>query len=183
MMRKKKKGNGHLVMAKGRRAKTLRERIESYTEAITFAEAGLQEEAQELIRVELAEIPKVLVVGHEDTFSRELQAYAVGFADRMGFAIVTLNVGPVQTGSSPQEPDGDMRCQQFKSRCSDGVAPFRQACGEKGIVFTHLVKFGEVAQCIRDSCQTLRRVEFVLAERESCPEEEIAGVPVFCVTS
>ena len=182
-MGKNKKADEQEVAVKSRRFKSLRERIESLTEAITFAEAGLQKEAQQLIRRELAERPKVLVVCHEGTFSEPLQAYAVGFAERMGHEIVALNVTSVQTESPGQESDQDMLFEQFKSRCSDGVAPFGLACWERGIVFTHLVKFGEVAQCIRDACQELRLVEFVLAERESCPEEDIAGIPVYCVTS
>ena len=182
-MRKKKKANEHKVTVKSHRLKSLRERIEGLTEAITFAEAGLQEEAQRLIRAELAERHKVLVVGHEDTFSKPLQAYAVGFAERMGYEIVALNVTSVQTESPGQESDQDMLCEQFRSRCEEKIGAFRQPCRESGIGFTHLVKFGEVAQCIRDSCQALRRVEFVLAERESCPKEEIVGIPIYCVTS
>lgn len=182
-MREKKKADEHEVAVKSRRLTSFREKIEGLTEAITFAEAGLQEEAQGLIRAELAERRKVLVVGHEDTFSKPLQAYAVGFAERMGYEIVALNVTSVQTESPWQESDQDMLCEQFRSRCEEKVGAFRQPCRERGIGFTHLVKFGEVAQCIRGSCEELRRVEFVLAERKSCPEEEIVGIPVYCVTS
>ena len=182
-MGKKNKFDKHKVALKSRRLKSLREKIETLTEAITLAEAGLQKEAQGLIRAELAERRKVLVVGHEDTFSKPLQSYAAGFAERMGHAIVALNVASVQTESPGQESDQDMLYEQFKSRCEEKVDAFRQLCRERGIGFAHLVKFGEVAQCIRGSCKELRRVEFVLSERKSCPKEDIAGIPVYCVTS
>ncbi|NIU83120.1 MAG: hypothetical protein GWN64_06455, partial [Candidatus Thorarchaeota archaeon] len=67
---KKKTADEKEVKVESRQGQTLRERIENYTEAITFAEAGLQEQAQEIMRAELAEAAKVLVVGHEDTFSK-----------------------------------------------------------------------------------------------------------------
>ena len=93
----KKKVDENEVEVESRQGQTMREKIESYTEAITFAEAGLQEEAQEIMRAELAEIAKVLVVGHEDTFSKPLVDYAVGFAERMGYEIVALNISPGRT--------------------------------------------------------------------------------------
>ncbi|MGD8995737.1 MAG: hypothetical protein PVH34_11010, partial [Syntrophobacterales bacterium] len=93
---KKKTVDEKEVKVESRQGQTLRERIENYTEAITFAEAGLQEQAQEIMRAEMAEATKVLVVGHEDTFSQPLVEYAVGFAERMGYEIVALNVSPVR---------------------------------------------------------------------------------------
>lgn len=178
----KKKVDEHEVEVESRQDQTLREKIESYTEAITFAEAGLQEEAQEIMRAELAEGAKVLVVGHEDTFSKPLVDYAVGFAERMGYEIIALNISPVRTESATLGPFCDMLCEEFDKKCQEGISALCESCEEKSIPFTHLVKFGEVDQCIKEAHEEMRRVEFVITEPESCPEEGRVAIPVFCLS-
>jgi len=169
------------VAVEGRKSKALREKIESYTEAITFAEAGLQEQAQAIMRAELAERAKVLVVGHEDTFSKPLVDYAAGFAERMGYEIVALNISPVRTESATLGPYCDMLCEEFDKRCQEGVGALCSSCEEKGIPFKHLVKFGEIDDCIKEAHEEMSRVEFVITEPESCPEEGRVTIPVFCM--
>jgi phosphoribosylaminoimidazole (AIR) synthetase len=180
-MLNKNKANHAEVAVESRVVDTLREKIENYTEAITFAEAGLQEHARELISAEIQEKVKVLVVGNEDTFSKPVVDYAVGFADRMGYEIVALNVSPVRTESSKLAPFCDMLCEQFKTKAEEGVTGFRQACEQKGIPFSQLIKFGEVDHCIKESHEEIRRVEFVITEPESCPAEGKVAIPVFCL--
>ena len=178
---KKKTTDEQEVKVASRQGQTLRERIENYTEAITFAEAGLQEQAQEIMRAELAQAAKVLVVGHEDTFSKPLVEYAVGFAERMGYEIVALNISPVRTESTTIGPFCDMLCEEFNNKCQEGVGTLCRTCEEKNIPFTHLVKFGEVDDCIKEAHEEIRRVEFVITEPESCPEEGRVAIPVFCL--
>ena len=178
---KKKTADDNEVAVESRKGETLREKIESYTEAVTFAEAGLQEQAQEIMRAELAEAAKVLVVGYEDTFSKPLVDYAVGFAERMGYEIVALNISHVRTESTTIGPFCDMLCEQFNNKCEEGIKTLCTLCEEKGIPFTHLVKFGEVDECIKEAHEEMRRVEFVITEPESCPEEGRVAIPVFCM--
>ena len=177
----KKKAEENEVAVESRKTETLREKIESYTEAITFAEAGLQDQAQEIIRAELAEGAKVLVVGYEDTFSKPLVDYAVGFAERMGYEIVALNISPVRTESKHIGPFCDMLCEEFNKKCKAGIETLCRLCEEKNIPFTHLVKFGEIDDCIKEAHEEMRRVEFVITEPESCPEEGRVAIPVFCM--
>lgn len=179
----KKKPDRRKVSVISRRVKNLREKIESYTEAATFAEAGLQKQAQEIIRGELAESAKVLVVGHGDVFSRDVMDYTASFAERMGYDIVAVNITEVQADCHRSGSSREYLCERFKTRCEEKVAPFEEACREKGITFSHLVRFGELHQCIQEVLGELRRVECVIAERESCPDEEKLLVPVFCLTS
>ncbi|UCF00587.1 MAG: hypothetical protein JSV14_09170, partial [Deltaproteobacteria bacterium] len=108
---RKTKGEQKEVAMKNRQAQALRRSIERQTKAIAFAEAGLHKDAQDLIRAELAEKSKVLVVGHEDTFSQPVIQYAVGLAERMGHEIVALNLSPVRTESSSLEPYCHMVCE------------------------------------------------------------------------
>lgn len=183
LMTKRKKSGEQKVAVKRRRARTWREEIESHTEAITFAEAGLGEQAQEIIRARLTERSKVLVVGHKETFSVAVSDYATEFAERMGYEIVALNVTKVAAdcprGGSAREFFHD----RFETGCRENIKPFQEACLERGITFSHLVMFGEVERCIKEACEKFRRVECVIAEAESCPEEGESAVPVFCVTT
>lgn len=174
-------GEASEVSVRNRQAKTLRERFERHSEAITFAEAGLKDYAQELMRAEKAERAKVLVLGHEDTFSRPVVDYAVGFAERMGYEIIALNAHALRTETPLPEPYCTMFREEFSSKCEKGVDAFRQACEKKGIRFTHVVEFREIDQCIKEVCERMRRVEFVITGPESCPEEGKAAIPVFCM--
>lgn len=183
LLRRKTEQAGE-VSVENRRVKTLGEKFERYTEAITFAEAGLQETAQELVAEEQAEKAKLLVVGHEDTFSKQVADYALGFAERMGYEIIALNVNPMAIQSSRLlEPYSDRLRQEFNARCEQSVGTFQHSCHEKDIPFTHLAKFGEVDECIKEVQREIRRVEFVITEPETCPEEGKVAIPVFCTVS
>ena len=74
-----------------------------------------------------------------------------------------------------------MLCEEFDKRCQEGVGTLCRLCEEKGIPFTHLVKFGEIDDCIKEAHEEMRRVEFVITEPESCPEEGRVAIPVFCM--
>lgn len=178
---KKREEKGAAV--EDRKSSTLAERLDSHMEAVTFAEAGLHEPAEDIIRADMAEKAKILVVGKENTFSKPVIDYAVGFAERMGYEILAMNVGPVPRDSSETLGSySDLICEQFKARCNDSVEAFRKACEENEISFKHIVKFGQVDDCIKEAHGEIKRVEFVITEPESCPEEGRVAIPVFCMT-
>lgn len=152
---------------------TLRERIEKYTEAITFAEAGISDEAKELITGKKA---KVIVVGNECSFSETVQNYALSFAERLDYDIVALNVGLIESSLNC-----DSICEQFKAKCLESVESFKKKCKEKNIEFTHVVKFGKIDNCIGEVNNEFEKIEFVITE----PKEKIGDksiIPVFVVT-
>jgi len=173
------------VSVENRKAKTLGEKFDSYMEAITFAEAGLHDTARELVATEEMEKAKVLVVSNDDTFSKPVIDYAVGLAERMGYEILALNVNnpPPANFSKVLGSQGDrLLYEAFKSKCEEGVATFRTPCQEKGIDFTHLVKLGDVDRCMKEVHEEVRRVDFVITEPESCPEDGRVPIPVFCLS-
>jgi hypothetical protein len=184
---KRSKKNEDDVAVESRKVKTLTEKFDSYTEAITFAEAGLPETARELIGAQEVEKAKVLVVGNGDTFGKPVIDYTVGLAERMGFQIVALNVNPPPAHfSKVLGSHGDrLLYEAFKSKCEQAIAGFRAACEEKGIPLTHLVRLGDVDECVKEVHQEVRRVEFVITEPESYPEPEHGrvAIPVFCMAS
>ena len=149
----------------------LRERIETYTEAITFAEAGIDVEIKEVIK----EKAKVVVVGNECTFSYPLQDYALKFAERLEYNIIALNVGPIERLESV---DCDFLCEQFKKKCHESIEQFKKKCERQKIGFTHVVKFGKLDKCISEVGNEFGKVEFVLTE----PEKEDGIIPVFTIS-
>jgi hypothetical protein len=179
------KRNKDDVSVENRKAKTLGEKFDSYTEAITFAEAGLHETARELMAAEEVEKAKVLVVGNGDSFGNPVVDYTVGLAERMGYEIIALNVNPPPAHFSTVlgSHGGRLLYEAFKSKCEQGVAKFRTTCQEKGLAFTHLVKLGDVDRCIKEVHEEVRRVEFVITEPESYPEHGRVAIPVFCMGS
>lgn len=181
------KRNKDDVSIENRKAKTLGEKFDSYTEAITFAEAGLHETARELIAAEEVEKAKVLVVGNGDSFGNPVVDYTVGLAERMGYDIIALNVNPPPAHfSKVLGSHGDrLLYEAFKSKCEQGVVAFRAACQDKGVALTHLVKLGDVDACVKQVHEEVRRVEFVITEPESYPEAEHGrvAIPVFCMAS
>jgi len=71
-------------------------KMDSYQEAITFAEAGEPEYAREFSRDEVRKSSDILlVVGQESSFSQEIIDYALEMAKRMSYEIVALNTAPL----------------------------------------------------------------------------------------
>ncbi len=130
---------------------------------------------------------KILVVGKEEIFSRPVVDYALGFAERMGYEIVALNILPLPTDSPKLAPYCSLIREDFKNKCEESVAQFYKACKEKGIGFQHMMKTGDPEQCIKESHMEIDQIEFVICDPEVCPsigeEVEEGVIPVFCLAN
>ena len=166
---------------------TLTERFHKTMEAITFAEAGAPQAAQQIIEEYEAEPRKVLVVGKEEIFSKHVMDYALGFAERMGYEIVALNILPLPTDSPKLAPYYSLISDDFKNKCEESVSNFYNACKERGIGFQHVVKIGDPEQCIKETHREIKRIEFVICNPDLCPsmadEVEEGIIPVFCLAN
>jgi hypothetical protein len=157
------------------------ERLEQYAEAAAYAEAGLQDLAQDLVRSGLHEKPKVLVVGNEESFSKPLVEYAVGFAKRMDYAIVAMNCVPFgHEAPKVLSPYQEQLCREFESRAAQGAEVLACRAAEQGVDFQHVVMFGSPDRCIRELHHRTRRVEFVVTEPETSGQNGLeSAIPVF----
>ena len=72
-------------------------KMEKYQEAITFAQAGESEYAVDTMAEQIEEQAptKLLVMGRESTFSKEIIDYALEMAQRMSYDILALNTAPL----------------------------------------------------------------------------------------
>ncbi len=178
---KKKKG------VEAEKKSTLTEQFDKAMEAITFAEAGSPQVAKEILEQYEAEPRKVLVVGKEEFFSKAVMDYALGFADRMGYEIVALNILPLPTDSPKLAPYCSLINEEFKSKCEESISYFRKEAEARGIPFHHIIKTGDPEECIKETHREIKRIEFVICEPELCStmaeEVEEGIIPVFCLAN
>jgi len=179
----RKKIGDNRVTISGRKRLDIARRLERYAEAAALAEAGLQDAAQEIIRHEIQERPKILVVGSEDGFSSPLIDYAVGLAKRMKCEIVALNWADIATEALEQQsPYRRELLNEFSARAAKAVEPLTSRAAEEGVPMRHVVKLGGLSTCVRELEREISRLNFVLTESE--PTRELGletSIPVFCI--
>ena len=154
----------------GSRLRKFTGRMDQYQEAITFAEAGQSEHAQELFLPE-AQAEKIaanlLVVGRESTFSREIVDYALEMAQRMSYEILALNTVPLSCETFKLFSLSSNRlCREFQEISEDNVRVFREAAEKIDIPFSHVVKFIEPDEALEEMKREFRDIEFVISEAE-----------------
>jgi len=156
-------------------AKRLTGKMDQYHEAITFAEAGQQEHAQRLLQEKEVEErpPKLLVMGRESTFSREVIDYALEMAQRMSYEILALNTAPLSCETFTIFSSSQKKlCQDFKTLAEENVKAFQEEATRIGIPFAHVVKFSEPDEALEEMKREYNDIEFVVSEAE---EEQIAN--------
>ena len=144
-------------------------KVDQYQEAITFAEAGESEHAREVLQVqpESTETAKLLVVGQEGTFSREMIDYALDMAKRMSYEIVALNTAPFSCGTIQLfSSSRDQLCSDFQELSTKNADIFQKEAAREGISFSHVIKFSEIDEAIDSVCKELGEVAFVVSESQ-----------------
>lgn len=150
-------------------------KVDDYQEAITFAEAGEQEYARELIKEpEVEEKPaRLLVVGKESDFSREIIDYALEMAQRMSYEIIALNTAPLSCDTFKLfSSSRDKVCQEFEEISEKNFSVFQEEAAKNSISLTHVVKFIETDDAIEDIRKELGDIDFVVSDYE---EEGVAS--------
>jgi len=154
----------------GSRVRKLTGRMDQYQEAITFAEAGQSGHARELFQTEAqAEkiAAKLLVVGHESTFSRKIIDYALEMAQRMSYEILALNAVSLSCETFKLfSLSSNKLCREFQEISEDNVRVFREAAEKIDIPFSHVVKFIEPDEALEEMKREFRDIEFVISEAE-----------------
>ncbi len=151
------------------RIRRLTGKMGQYQEAITFAEAEQPEHARELFQ-EQSEIEapaKLLVMGRESRFSREIIDYALEMSQRMTYEIIALNTAPLSCetfklfSSSHNEV-----CKEFKSISEENAREFQQAAARNGIPFQHVIMYCEIDEALGAISRDFGEVAFVVSESE-----------------
>ena len=116
---------------------------------------------------------KLLVMGHESTFSREVIDYAIDMACRMSFEIVALNSAPLSCDSFRLFSTSRSKlCQEFQSIAEKNAAMFRQEAEANGVAFSHVVKFDDPEMALASVQKEVGNIEFVISEAQQVTAED-----------
>jgi len=170
---------GHFFARLMKRAGKVGGGVEKYQEAVTFAEAGEQEHAKTLFHAD-ADVAqknagKLLVVGREGTFSREVIDYALEMAQRLSYEILALNTAAL-SGETFRLFSSSRRklSEDFRALSEKNARTFQQEAEGIGIPFAHVVKFSDKDEAIDEVSREFEHVEFVVSDTE---EERLVDRP------
>ena len=144
-------------------------KMDQYQEAITFAEAGEGSLAREALQTEpeIEVARKLVVVGRESVFSEDIIDYALEMAERMSYEIVALNTAPLSCETFKLfSSSRNQICEDFEGLSKKNVQMFQAAAEKKGIPFTHIVKFSESYEVLKELRSEIGEFEFVVSESE-----------------
>ena len=142
-------------------------KMDKYQEAITFAQAGESEYAMEAMAEQKEEQAptKLLVMGRESTFSKEIIDYALEKAQRMSYDILAFNTAPLSCETFKLfSSSRNQVCEEFKSMSEKNAGLFQEAAAEKGILFDHIVMFSEPEEALESITKEHRDIAFVVSE-------------------
>jgi hypothetical protein len=135
--------------------------------------ANAKEGQKEYSREAIADEPKVetarriLVVGRESVFSKEIIDYAIEMAERLSYEIIALNTAPLSCDTYKLFTSSRNKiCEDFKDLSKKNVNAFQEAAEKKGIPFTHVVKFSESYDVLKEIKVEIGEFEFVVSEME-----------------
>ena len=142
-------------------------KMDKYQEAITFAQAGESEYAMEtMVEQREDQTPtKLLVMGRESTFSKEIIDYALEMAQRMSYEILALNTAPLSCETFKLfSSSRNQVCEEFKSLSEKSAGLFQETAAEKGIPFNHVVMFSEPEEALESINREHKDIAFVVSE-------------------
>jgi hypothetical protein len=143
--------------------------MDRYQEAITFAEAGQINHAQQVVHEnENHQSPgKLLVVGRESIFNKEVIDYALDMAQRLSYEILALNTAPLSCETFSLLPTERSKvCREFRTLTEKNIRPFQQEAQKRAIPFKHVIKFSEKDQALAEITREFSDIEFVVSDTE-----------------
>lgn len=127
---------------------------------------------------------KILVVGRESGFGEAVLDYAMNLAERLGYDLILMNVGPGEAGGGVfHSPYRRYLQEKFKRQAKSSAGLIEPKVRRKGLSLEHLVRFGDLGQAVETLNHEKRRIEFVINASEMSEAEMAGGVtlPVFTI--
>jgi len=107
---------------------------------------------------------KLLVMGKESTFSKEIIDYVLEMAQRMSYGILALNTAPLSCETFKLfSSSHNQVCEEFKSMSKENAGLFQEAAAEKGIPFGHIVMFSEPEEALESITKEHSDIAFVVS--------------------
>lgn len=151
------------------RVRKITGRMDRYQEAIAFAEAGQISHAQQMVhKKENQQSPgKLLVVGRESIFNKEVIDYALDMAQRLSYEILALNTAPLTCETFNLLPaERSKVCQEFKTLTEKNIKYFQLEAQKRAIPFAHVIKFSAKEQALAEITREFGDIEFVVSDTE-----------------
>ncbi|SHF79227.1 hypothetical protein SAMN02745206_02668 [Desulfacinum infernum DSM 9756] len=143
----------------------VREALEACSQAVAFAEAGLESKTPSVDPREKAfEGKHVLVLGGEEGFSEEVMDYAVGFAARMGYRIAALSVFNVPLASTVDDRLYADMVLEFEGTAREAGDEFAARARDRGVALVHYIRLGNPDGAVKEICGQVGCVDFVISE-------------------
>jgi hypothetical protein len=152
-----------------KKANKVRNKMDKYQEAVAFAEAGEHEHAERLFQADVAEekVGKLLVVGREATFSREVIDYALDMAKRLSYEILALNTAALSGETFRLFSSSQRKLSQgFRALSEKNARRFQEEAERLGIPFAHVVRFSERDKALEEINREFANIEFVVSDAE-----------------
>jgi hypothetical protein len=126
---------------------------------------------------------RLLVLGQQSGFTRDLVDYALEMAERLSYEVVALNAAGFSKETFRSFPGArDKVCQDFMAVSEGNVMPFREAAAEKGIPFSHLVKFSSADEATAEVRNEVGDIDYVICESDATLEEPEVRGPIVAYT-
>ncbi len=126
---------------------------------------------------------QLLVLGQQSGFPGELVDYALDMAARLSYDVIALNAAGFSQETFRSFPGArDKVCQDFMAVSEENVLPFRKAAAEKGVPFSHLVKFSSSDEAIAEVRGEVGDIDYVICEGVEKPDEPGVRGPIVAYT-
>jgi len=116
---------------------------------------------------------KLVVVGRESAFPQDLVDYALDMAHRLSYEIVALNTAPLSCETFKIFSSSRSKlCEDFQVLAEKSAADFRAEVSQRGIPFTHVVKFSDVDGALRDLQDEIGDIDFIVSDAQEAEVQE-----------
>jgi hypothetical protein len=115
---------------------------------------------------------RILVVGRESVFSKEIIDYAIEMAQRLTYEIIALNTAPLSCDTFRLfSSSRNQICEDFEEISKKNIIAFQEKAEKKGIPFKHVVKFSDSYEVLKEIKVEIGEFEFVVSEIEEEVED------------
>lgn len=121
---------------------------------------------------------KLVVVGRESEFPRDLVDYALDMAERLSYEIVALNTAPLSCDTFKFLSSSRSKlCQDFRGLSEKSAAGFQAEVVRRGIAFTHVVKFSDIDDALAELQDEIGGIDFIVSDVQEAvtPEAPVEG--------
>ena len=126
---------------------------------------------------------RLLVLGQQSGFSKDLVDYALDMAQRLSYEVVALNAAGFSQQTFRSFPGArDKVCQDFLAVSEGNAVPFREAAAEKGVPFSHLVKFSSADDAAAEARDEVGDIDYVICESDERLDEPETRGPIVAYT-